>query len=133
LQDAELAQVVLVGTGSEVSLCVSARDELIKEGVAARVVSMPSWELFERQTPEYRASVFPPGVPVLSVEAGTVFGWERYAHHSIGVPAFGASGPANKVYEFVGVTAANTVVAAKKLVDHYKGNAPVKGKLFENK
>ncbi len=122
--------MILVGTGSEVSLCVSARDELAKQGVAARVVSMPSWELFERQSAEYKASVFPTGVPVLSVEAGTTFGWERYAHHSIGIPAFGASGPANKVYEHVGVTVPNAVAAAKKLAEHFQGNAPPKGKLF---
>lgn len=122
--------MVLVGTGSEVSLCVTARDELAKAGVAARVVSMPSWELFERQSAEYRSSVFPAGVPVLSVEAGTTFGWERYAHFSIGINGFGASGPAPKVYEHVGLTTANIVSAARKLADHFHGNAPLKGKLF---
>ena len=91
---------------------------------------MPSWELFERQSAEYRSSVFLAGVPVLSVEAGTTFGWDRYAHHSVGIPAFGASGPANKVYEHVGLTVPNVVTAAKKLAEHFKGNAPLKGKLF---
>jgi transketolase len=66
---------------------------------------------------------------VLSVEAGTVFGWDRYAHHSIGVPEFGASGPAPKVYEHVGITVTNIVAAGVKLADHFKGNAPSRGKL----
>ncbi len=144
LQEAAHPRLVLVGTGSEVSLCVQARDELRKKGVEATVVSFPCWELFEKQSAEYKvrtlpsrslvsdlfkASVFPPGVSVLSVEAGTVFGWDRYAHHSIGVPEFGASGPAPKVYEHVGITVANIVAAGIKLADHFKGNAPPRGKL----
>jgi transketolase len=68
---------------------------------------------------------------VLSVEAGTTFGWERYAHYSIGVPAFGASGPAKKVYESLGITAPKIVEAATKLSTIYKEkNAPSKQKLF---
>ncbi len=130
LQDAEKPCLVLVGTGSEVSMCVQARDELRKQGVEARVVSFPSWELFEKQSAEYKNSVFPPGIPVLSVEAGTVFGWDRFAHYSIGVPEFGASGPAPKVYEHVGLTVGHVVTAGVKLADHFKGNAPQKGKLF---
>ena len=130
LQGAEKARLILVGTGSEVSLCVQARDELVKAGVATSVVSMPSWELFEKQSAEYKASVFPEGTPVLSVEAGTVFGWDRYAHYSIGIPAFGASGPAPKVYEHVGVTAKHVVAAGTKLANHFNGNAPSKVKLF---
>lgn len=86
--------VILVGTGSETSLCVEAAKLLAAEGVKVRVVSMPSWELFEDQGQDYKLSVFPAGVPVLSVEASSTFGWSRYAHGSLGVDTFGASAPA---------------------------------------
>ena len=86
-------RIVLVGTGSEVQLCVAAAATLAESGVPAQVVSFPSWDHFERQPEDYRATVFPPGVPVLSIEAGATFGWERYADDSIGIDHFGASAP----------------------------------------
>jgi transketolase len=89
----ENPNVVLVGTGSEVSLVVDAKKELVKDNVKATVVSMPSWELFENQSFDYRKSVFPDGVPVVSVEALTTLGWKKYAHSTIGVDSFGMSGP----------------------------------------
>ena len=82
LADAEggAPAVILIGTGSEVALCVSVYETLKREGVAARVVSMPSWELFEQQDQAYRDSVLPPGIAArVSVEAGSVIGWDRYA------------------------------------------------------
>ena len=77
LQDEPEFKVVLVGTGSEVSLCVDAAAKLKEAGIAARIVSMPCWELFDAQSAEYRASVFPSGIPVLSVEALSSFGWDK--------------------------------------------------------
>ena len=90
LHDPEGApQVVLVATGSEVWVCVDAAAALAAAGVAARVVSLPCWELFALQSEEYRASVLPPGLPTLSVEAATTFGWDRYADDSLGIDHFG--------------------------------------------
>ena len=85
--------IVLVGTGSEVQLCVAAAEALASEGRSARVVSMPSWELFAAQPDAYRDGVLPPGVPTLAVEAGTTLGWERYADDAVGIDHFGASAP----------------------------------------
>ena len=91
------AQVVLLATGSEVSLCVDAARLLAEAGTRARVVSLPSWELFAEQDDAYRDEVLTPGVPVLSVEAATTFGWERYADDSLGIDHFGASAPGGVV------------------------------------
>ena len=78
--------VILIGTGSEVSLCVDAYEKLTQEGIKARVVSMPSWELFEHQSEEYQDSVLPPAVHArVSVEQASVFGWDRYARRRIGM------------------------------------------------
>jgi transketolase len=83
--------LVLIGTGSEVSLCVAAVDLL--DGLAVRVVSMPSWDLFAAQSDEYREQVLPADVPTLAVEAGATLGWERYADDVVGIDHFGASAP----------------------------------------
>ena len=87
------AQLVLVGTGSEVSLCLDAARLLAEAGTRARVVSMPSWDQFALQDDAYRDGVLPPGLPTLSVEAATTFGWDRYADASVGIDHFGASAP----------------------------------------
>src|SRR6185436_5828464 len=80
LASADKPEVILIGTGSEVSLCVEAYEKLTAEGVKARVVSLPSWDLFEKQSREYRDSVLPPNVTKrVCVEMGSAFGWERYA------------------------------------------------------
>ena len=84
-------------------------------GLKARVVSFPCWELFEGQDRSYQDSVFAPGVPVLSVEAGSKTGWERYSHAQIGMDSFGASGKGGQVYEHFGFTAANVCTAAQQL------------------
>jgi transketolase len=89
----EKPDIVLVGTGSEASICVEGAKILSTEGVKVRVVSLPSFEVFGEQPVVYQKSVFPDTVPVLSVEAMSTFGWERYAHYSIGINSFGASGP----------------------------------------
>jgi len=109
--------VLLLASGSEVSLCVQAHDLLAKEGIQSRVVSMPSWELFEHQTQEYRDSVIPPSVVArVSVEQASTFGWERYVGrrgHMIGMKTFGASAPLKELQKKFGFTAENVVAAAK--------------------
>ena len=96
LEDAPNPQVVLIGTGSEVWPAVEAAKMLAAEGIAARVVSFPSWKIFEEQTAEYKASVLPAGVPKLAVEAGATLGWWKYVGQDgdvIGLDRFGASAP----------------------------------------
>jgi transketolase len=114
-------QIVLVGSGSEVQHCVAAAATLAGSGIAARVVSFPSWDRFEAQPDEYRADVFPPGVPVLSIEAGATLGWERYADEAIGMDRFGASAPGDVVMEHLGFTAAHVVERAHALLARWKG------------
>ena len=113
--------IVLVGTGSEVQHCVGAAQTLGGEGIKARVVSFPSWDLFAQQPEDYRAGVFPAGVPVLSIEAGGTLGWERYADDSIGIDHFGASAPGDVVMEKFGFTAEHVVQRARALLAGRKG------------
>jgi transketolase len=110
------AKVVLLGTGSEVAVCVDAAEALQAHGIPATVVSMPSWDRFERQPAAYRRSVLPRNVPVVSVEAATTFGWERYADASIGIDRFGASAPGGVALDKLGINVANVVAAARRLV-----------------
>ena len=110
------SQVVLLATGSEVSLCVAAAEQLAASGVSARVVSMPSWDRFERQSAAYRASVLPAGVPVLSVEAGVTFGWRRWADECVGIDRFGASAPGDVVMLELGLNVDNVVARATALL-----------------
>jgi transketolase len=102
---------ILVATGSEVAVALETRELLAKQGVAVRVVSMPSWEIFDAQDDEYRNSVLPPGVEVrVSVEAGVTMGWERYVGFrgaSIGIDRFGASAPGETVLSELGITPEN--------------------------
>ena len=117
VRDSDTPQVVLLATGSEVSLCVEAFDALATAGVSARVVSLPSWDRFEAQSAEYRDSVLPKGVPVLSVEAGVTFGWARWADDSIGIDRFGASAPGALVLDKLGINVANVVARAIALAN----------------
>ncbi|MGE5284275.1 MAG: transketolase [Actinomycetota bacterium] len=100
--------VLLIATGSEVSVALAAGKLLAEEGVAARVVSMPCWERFEEQEAEYREAVLPPSVSArVSVEAGATFGWERYVGDhgaSVGIDRFGASAPAERIFRELGIT-----------------------------
>jgi transketolase len=107
--------VVLVATGSEVSLCVEAAEALDKEGVIAQVVSLPSWDRFEAQPADYQDLVLPADVPVLSVEAATTFGWERYADDSIGIDRFGASAPGAVALDHLGINVDHVVARATAL------------------
>jgi transketolase len=107
---------VLVATGGEVWVAVTAADELAKEGVDVGVVSMPSWELFEIQNQAYRDSVLPPGVPTVSVEAGISLGWSKYAQAHVAIDRFGASAPGTEVLEQFGFTASGVAQAVRDLL-----------------
>ncbi|MFB3044868.1 MAG: transketolase [Acidiferrobacterales bacterium] len=121
-------EVVLMASGSEVYLCVDAYEELRAQGIKARVVSMPSWELFERQSQEYRESVIPPEVQArVSVEQGSTLGWDRYVGltgQSIGMHTFGASAPLKELQQKFGFTPENVVAAAKEQLGRFGKGAP---------
>ena len=119
LEDASNPQLVLIGTGAEVWLALEAAKLLAADGIQARVVSFPSWKIFEEQTAEYKASVLPAGVPRLAIEAGATLGWWKYVGLDgdvIGLDRFGASAPGPKVLAAFGFTADNVAARAKKLV-----------------
>ncbi len=119
LEDAANPDVILIGTGSEVWNCVDAAKLLAAEGIAARVVSFPSWAIFEEQSAEYKASVLPAGVPKVSVEAGATLGWWKYVGQDgavIGLDRFGASAPGKKVFAELGFTPENVAAHARKLL-----------------
>jgi transketolase len=117
---ADGSDVIIIATGSEVSVALGARDLLAKENISARVVSMPSWEVFEEQDASYKAQVLPPNRwQRVSVEAGVTFGWRQYIGErgiAIGIDRYGASAPAEVIFEHLGITPANVAAAAKKLV-----------------
>ena len=108
--------LTLVGTGSEVSVCCDAAALLSADGIAARVVSLPSWELFERQPYAEQARVLRPDLPSLSVEAGSTMGWRRWTDEAIGIDRFGASAPGAQVMEKLGISAANVADRARSLL-----------------
>ena len=116
--------LILIGTGSELSLCVAAYEKLTAEGTRVRVVSLPSWELFEKQTQAYRDSVLPPDVRArVSVEAGSVFGWERYVGLDgaiLGMTTFGASAPAKDLFKKYGFTVEHVLEAARGVLARKK-------------
>ena len=131
-------QFIMVSSGAEVSLCMQAADVLDEAEVAhaakkargqpkalqgsqIRVVSMPSWELFDKQSMEYKRSIFPVGVPVLSVEAAATTGWEKYSHVQFGMTSFGMSGPNTKVYEHFGFVPSAVAEKARKVAVHFSG------------
>ncbi|MCA9179731.1 MAG: transketolase [Planctomycetales bacterium] len=111
-------QVILIGTGSEVGLCLEAQQTLAADGVAARVVSMPCWELFDEQDAAYRESVLPSSVAArVAVEAGIRMGWDKYIGANgafVGMNSFGASGPFEQLYEHFGITAENVAEQARR-------------------
>jgi transketolase len=116
--------VILIGTGSEVALCVAAYESLKEERIPARVVSMPSWELFELQDQAYRDDVLPPEVKArVSVEAGSVIGWDRYvgtAGTKIGMRTFGASAPIEDLQTKFGFTQEKVLAAAKEQIAKHR-------------
>jgi transketolase len=116
--------VILMGTGSEISLCLAAHEQLAAEGINSRVVSMPCWEVFERQPEDYRASVLPPAVRArIAVEAGSSLGWRRYVGIDGGVIArrdFGASAPMKELLKQFGFTVENVVGEARAAIERVK-------------
>ncbi|RCH90724.1 Transketolase [Rhizopus stolonifer] len=120
LQDAENAQLILVATGSEVSLAVEAAQQLAAEGIPTRVVSMPCTELFDEQPEEYKRSVLAAGLPIVSIEALGITGWERYAHAHVGMRSFGASAPIKQLYNKFNITVEATIEKSKKVIAYYQ-------------
>jgi transketolase len=120
-------RVVLIASGSEVGLVVAAGQKLEQKKIPVRLVSMPSWELFDAQSREYRDSVLPPSIPALAVEAGVPQGWLRYAHDMLGVERFGASAPGGEMLERYGYTVDNVCKRAEALLADFdsSGEPPV--------
>jgi transketolase len=114
LRDVDDPQLVLIGTGSEVAVCLDAADLLTD--VRTRVVSMPCWDLFAEQPDDYRESVLPSGVPTLAVEAAATFGWERWADAAVGIDRFGASAPGAVALEKLGINPQNVADHARRLL-----------------
>jgi len=123
--DSGKLDIVLTASGSEVHLIVQAAEKLKELGVKARVVSFPSFELFDSQSDDYRLSVFPDGVPVLAVEAAAAFGWKEYAHASVAMHGFGTSGPAKDVFVKYGFTVDNIVKKSQVLIGFYANQKPI--------
>jgi transketolase len=115
-----LPKLVLIASGTEVSLALAAREKLEADGVPTRVVSLPSWRLFAQQPADYRASVLPPDQPArVSVEAASTFGWSRWLGDrgaAVGIDRFGASAPAEVLYERLGITSDRVLEVAKKML-----------------
>ncbi len=113
-------ELVLVGTGSEVAVCLAARDQL---GAQVRVVSMPSWDLFESQPASYRDQVLPAGVPKLAVEAAATFGWGRWVDDVVGIDRFGASAPGPVALDRLGINPDHVAERARHLLAHPTGGS----------
>ena len=113
-------EVILIASGSEVSLVVEAHEKLVADGIRSRVVSMPSWEIFEHQPQEYQDEVLPPHVTArVAVEQASTFGWERYIGRSgrmIGMKTFGASAPLKELQRKFGFEPDHVVTAAKEVL-----------------
>merc|ERR1712157_5396 len=119
--------LILIGTGAEVKLCVEAAEKLTEcEEIKVRVVSMPCQEIFLEQSLEYQLSILPGNIPTLSVEASTVHGWHCFSHAQIGMTRFGMSAPAKDLFRKFGFTTQNVMVKGKALVDFYRkaGDVP---------
>jgi transketolase len=113
-------EVILIASGSEVSLAVEAHEQLVAEGIRSRVISMPSWDIFEHQPQEYQDAVLPPQVTArVAVEQASTFGWERYvgrSGHMIGMKTFGASAPLKELQRKFGFEPEQVAMAAKELL-----------------
>jgi transketolase len=119
-------EVILIGTGSEVQLCVKVHEQLKARGIGARVVSMPSWELFEKQELTYRETVLPPHIKArVTVEQGSVLGWDRYAGPTgaiIGMHTFGSSAPLKDLLTKFGFTPEKVLEAALNQIEQNKAS-----------
>ena len=116
LNDVAEPDINLIGTGSELAICVEAAERLSADGVNARVISMPCWEAFEARSAADRKTVLDRAVPTISIEAGVSLGWDRYADVCIGIDRFGASGPGGLVLDRLGMNVDNITAAAKELL-----------------
>ncbi|KAH3680807.1 hypothetical protein WICMUC_000158 [Wickerhamomyces mucosus] len=121
LKDVENPDVIILGTGSEVSIAVDSVKVLADKGIKARIVSFPDTHTFDQQSEEYKLSVLPDGVPILSVEVLSPFGWSKYSHEQFGISRFGASGKAPEVYKFFEFTPEGIASRAEKTIEFYKG------------
>lgn len=118
-ESGDAPDVVLLATGSELQLALDSRDQLASQGIDARVVSLPCWEAFEAQTPEYRDSVLPLGVPRVSIEAGVTLGWQRWTGSdggNVGIDRFGASAPGNVVADKLGLNVQNVAATVHRVL-----------------
>ena len=116
IRELDDAVITLVGTGSEVAVCVDAADKLAVDGIAARVVSMPSWELFEEASAEHRSAVIPRDTPSLAVEAGCSIGWHRWVDDVVAIDRFGASAPGATVMTELGINPDNVAARVRALL-----------------
>ena len=121
LSDADNPAAIIIATGSEVALATAAQHALAERGISVRVVSMPSTDVFDRQDAAYRSSVLPEGKPRVAVEAGVTDYWRKYVGLDgavVGIDRFGESAPAEKLFEYFGITADAVVAAVEKVLGH---------------
>jgi transketolase len=123
LLEQENPDLIIVSSGSEVSLAVDASKKLAEEGKKVGVVSIPDFLTFDKQPEEYRLSVLPDGVPILSLEVMSTFGWSKYSHEQFGLNQFGASGKAADIFKYFDFTPEGVATRAKKVVDFYQGKS----------
>jgi transketolase len=119
LRDAEGARAVIIATGSEVAIALDAQAQLAKEGVAVRVVSMPSTDVFDRQDAAWKQSVLPKGLPRVAVEAGVTAFWHKYVGLEgavVGIDRYGESAPAGALFKFFGLTADKVAETVKQVL-----------------
>lgn len=120
-QVADKPDVIIVASGSEVSLSIEASKKLAEQGVKANVVSLADFFTFDKQSQDYRLSVLPDGVPIISVEVMSSFGWSKYSHEQFGLNRFGASGKAEDLYKYFEFTPEGVAERATKTIQFYKG------------
>lgn len=123
LHDVAEPKVIIVSTGSEVGICVAAAKVLAEQGVGARVVSFPDTFTFDQQSKDYKLSVLPDGIPILSVEVLSTLGWGKYSHEQFGINRFGVSGKGDDVYKFFEFTPEGIAERASKTIKFYEGTA----------
>lgn len=122
--------LVLVATGTEVSLAITVAEELKKtDGIDVDVVSMPCTELFDKQSIEYQSQILPDNVPIMSIEAGGINGWNKYAHATFGMNSFGASAPGNDLLKHFGFTTSNLASRSRDVITFYKSH-PIPSKVY---
>jgi transketolase len=127
----DLPDLILIATGSEVQLILEVSKRLQVEGIKARAISMPSWELFEEQSEEYRHSVLPPEIPTLAVEAGATLGWHKYVGNRgaiIGIDRFGASAPGDEVMRRFGFAVERIIEQSRSLLAQKRKSGVKKGR-----